>query len=72
MPVIVVLHTLLASLHLHWSVEYPLIISATSGLCLLLHHQIVARIPLAGLLLNGTKLVRKSVSDNMATAPVTA
>jgi peptidoglycan/LPS O-acetylase OafA/YrhL len=73
MPVIVVLHTLLASLHLHWSVEYPLIITVTSGLCLLFHHQIVARIPLAGLLLNGTKLARKSGGSNqMTTAPVTS
>ena len=72
MPVIVLLHSGLAPVHLHWSVEYPLIVTVTSGLCLLLHHQIVARIPLAGFLLNGTNLKRKSVSDNMATAPVTA
>ncbi|MEY4915662.1 MAG: hypothetical protein RJA02_1931 [Armatimonadota bacterium] len=72
MPVIVVLHTLLASLHLHWSIEYPVIVSVTSGLCLLFHHQIVARVPLAGFLLNGTKLALKSGSNQVITAPVTS
>jgi peptidoglycan/LPS O-acetylase OafA/YrhL len=72
MPVIVVLHTLLASLHLHWSVEYPVIVCVTSGLCLLFHHQIVARVPLAGFLLNGTKLALKSGSNQVITAPVTS
>lgn len=69
MPVIVGLHTLLASLHLHWSVEYPLLVSSTTAICLGFHHHVVAKAPLAGFLINGTKLPHKSTVDSLTTVP---
>ena len=59
MPVIVVLHSLLAPLHLAWYVEYPVIVGITTYLCLQLHHNIVARIPFVAWLLNGTPMKRE-------------
>ncbi len=65
MPVIVVLHSVLAPLRLAWYVEYPAIVGITTILCLQLHHKVVARMPLVALLLNGTPMKPRTGSSEM-------
>ena len=72
MPVIVVLHSVLAALNLAWYVEYPVIVGITTYLCLQLHHNIVARIPFVAWLLNGTPMKRRISSADIAARPSAA
>ncbi len=65
MPVIVVLHSVLAPLRLAWYVEYPAIVGITTILCLQLHHKVVARMPLVALLLNGTPMKPRTGSSEV-------
>lgn len=72
MPVIVVLHSVMAPLRLAWYVEYPVIVGITTILCLQLHHKVVARIPLVAWLLNGTPMKKRIGSADIAVRPPTA